>query len=159
MDLRKTTLAFVTCALIFAQCAASATESDHAAVMAVVHQFIDGFNKADLNEMTSTCERSASIIDDFAPHIWTGANACAYWYKAFVVWEKANHYTENTVTPGKPWQLMIDGDHAYAVVPAKYTWLQDGKPGQLLGSVMTLALDKTKTGWLIMGWAWGDGPG
>jgi hypothetical protein len=159
MDLKKTAIALLACALVFAPSAAGATTSDQTAVMAVVNEYIDGFNKANLKEMTSTCEPSASLIDDFAPHIWTGANACANWFKGFAAWAKANRYTNNTVIAGKPWQLMIDGDHAYVVLPAKYTWLQDGRPGQLLGSVYTLVLVKAKTGWLITGWTWADGPG
>ena len=159
MDLKKTAFGLVVCALIFAPSAARAAASDQTAVMSVVRQYIDGFNKANLKEMASTCEPSAALIDDFAPHIWTGANACANWFKDFTAWAKSNHYTENTVILSKPWQLMVDGDYAYVVVPAKYTWLQNGKPGQLLGSVYTLALQKTKTGWLITGWTWADGPG
>src|SRR5215472_1877505 len=160
MDLKKTAIALLLVALVFAPSAAHAATPDKTAVMSVVNQYIDGFNKADLKEMTSMCEPSASLIDDFAPHIWTGANACANWFKGFIVWAKANSYTNNTVTiAGKPWQLMIDGDHAYVVLPVKYTWLQAGKPGQLLGSVYTLVLEKTKAGWLITGWTWADGPG
>ena len=159
MDLNRTALALLTCALIFAPRVASAATPDQTAVMATVNRFIDGFNKANLSEMTSTCEPSASLIDDFAPHIWTGANACGNWYKDFTAWAKANHYTDNTVIAGKPWQLMVEGNHAYVVLPAKYTWLENGKPGQLSGSVYTLVLGKTKTGWLIAGWTWADGPG
>lgn len=159
MDLKRTAIALLTCALIFAPAVANGATPDQIAVMATVHRFIDGFNNSNLSEMTSTCEPSASLIDDFAPHIWTGANACANWYKDFTRWAKANHYTNNTVIAGKPWQLMVDGDRAYVVVPAKYTWLENGKPGQLLGSVYTLVLEKAKAGWLIAGWTWGDGPG
>jgi SnoaL-like domain len=159
MDLKKPAIAFFACVVVFAPSTASAAASDQTAVMSVVRQYVDGFNKANLKEMTSTCEPSASLIDDFAPHLWTGANACANWFKDFTAWAKANRYTHNTVILSKPWQLMVDGNYAYVVVPVKYTWLQVGKPGQLSGSVYTLVLDRAKTGWLIAGWTWADGPG
>src|SRR5215472_11037795 len=106
MDLKKTAIALFTSVLMFAPSVANAAASDQSAVMSVVNKYIDGFNKANLKEMTSTCEPSAALIDDFAPHIWTGANACANWFKDFTAWAKANHYTNNTVILSKPWQLM-----------------------------------------------------
>lgn len=36
-------------------------------------QFIDGFNKGDTKSAFAACD--ISIIDEFAPHLWTGPNA------------------------------------------------------------------------------------
>ena len=37
-------------------------------VMAVVLQFVDGFNKGDLKMLSAACAEQASIIDEFPPH-------------------------------------------------------------------------------------------
>ncbi|HVA28665.1 MAG TPA: hypothetical protein VNF68_10815, partial [Candidatus Baltobacteraceae bacterium] len=51
--------------------------SGKAAVMATIDQFVNGFNAGNVAMETATCDRPASIIDDFPPHVWHGATACA----------------------------------------------------------------------------------
>src|SRR3974390_2849261 len=135
----------------------TAAATDKSDVMAVVHQFVDSFNKGDIKGGLATCADSALIIDDFSPHVWDGAGAGAKWASDFDADSKRTQTTEGVVTIGKPRHLDVTGDRAYVVLPAGYTYKVAGKPMQNTGSVWTLALQKTAAGWGITGWAWAAG--
>ena len=67
---------------------------------------------------------------------------------------KKNGITDGVVTLSKPSHVDISGDRAYAVIPANYTFKQKGKTVSEAGSIITLSLKKSPTGWRITGWAW-----
>jgi len=46
-----------------------------------VRQYIDAFNKGDMDGMAATCAVPASILDGMAPHVWQGPTACKDWYR------------------------------------------------------------------------------
>jgi hypothetical protein len=142
--------------LTFAPTVAAASESADA--VAAARHAIAAFNKGDLKAWAGACDSPASIIDDFPPHTWWGATACADWVKAFTAFGKANKITDNLVTLGKPWQAAVTGDRAYTVFPATYTYKLAGKPMTESGSAMTIVLKKTSYGWLIEAWAWAQHP-
>jgi len=128
--------------------------SETSAMMAAVHQFLDGFNAVNAASAAAACTSPATIIDDFPPHYWQGPTACADWFKAFVATAKAAGDTNNVVTLGTPWHAEVDGNTGYIVVPTKYTYTERGKSIVETGSVWTLAMKKTADGWRIAGWAW-----
>ena len=68
-------IAAVIALAVFACGAASA--SDKTDAMAVVHQWVDAFNKGDGKTAASYCAADVLILDDFAPHVWQGLGACA----------------------------------------------------------------------------------
>jgi ketosteroid isomerase-like protein len=140
---------------VFASGTAAATDTSD--VMAVVHQFVDGFNKGDTKRALATCADNTLIIDDFAPHVWDGTGACARWASDFDADSKKTQTTDGVVTIAKPRHLDVTGDRAYVVLPAAFTYKVAGKPMQSTGSVWTLALQKTAAGWRITGWAWAAG--
>jgi ketosteroid isomerase-like protein len=146
-------LAFAS-ALLLACTAGQARASEQTDVVATVHQFIDGFNKGDVTSALAACAPSASIIDEFPPHQWTGAGACATWAAAFGADAKKNGITDGIVTLQTPWHVDVSGDRAYAVIPANYAYEQNGKPVTETGSVLTVVLAKLPAGWRITGWAW-----
>ena len=133
---------------------APALASDKTDVMAVVHQFNDSLNKGDVKSALATCASPVSIIDEFPPHEWQGATACADWANAFETSNKQNGITDAIATIGKPWHVDITGDRAYVVVPAKFTYKQHGKRVTESGSILTVALQKGADGWRMTGWAW-----
>ena len=134
--------------------AASTAASEQNAVMATVHQFIDGINREDMKAAAAACASPASIVDDFPPHAWQGPTACADWATAFEADNKKSAITGVTVTLGKPWHVDVTGDRAYVVVPANDKYKQNGKPATESGSIFTVALKKFAAGWRITGWAW-----
>jgi hypothetical protein len=131
---------------------AAATEKTD--VMKPLYQFIDGFNKGDVKAALGACAEQTSIIDEFPPHEWHGAGACATWANDFEADAKKNGITDGVVTLGSPRHVDIMGDRAYVVVPANYAFKQKGKPAKETGSMLTVALQKGAAGWRMTGWAW-----
>ena len=129
--------------------------ADKTDVMSVVHHWAAAFNKGDMQSMAATCADQASIIDDFPPHVWTGAAACAKWASDFQDFVKTTGSSDPAVTVGKPWHVDVTADLAYVVAPTSYTFKQKGTPVQQ-GGVVTIALQKGSTGWQVIGWAWAD---
>ena len=150
--MRKLILAFaIVLAPMFAPTAAASDEAD---VMATVNQYNTAFNKGDAKMALATCAAQAVIIDDFPPHVWQGATTCSDWWNAILTFNKENGITDANVTTDKPWHVTVTGDRAYVVLPAKYTYKENGKPVVESGSVWTFALQKVAAGWRITGWAW-----
>ena len=133
---------------------AQTPDSTRTSVLASVHRFIDGFNKGDTQAMLSVCADQTSIVDEFPPHEWHGAGACAKWISDFDADANKHGITDPVVTPHAPWHVDITADRAYVVMPVDYTLKQKGKPVTELGSVITLTLQKIPSGWRITGWAW-----
>ena len=151
--MRRIAIAFFVGAL--AAGPALAAEKDD--VMAPINQFVNGFNKGDVKSALATCAEQTSIIDEFPPHEWHGAGACATWAKDFDADAKKNGVTDGVVALGKPRHVDVSGDRAYVVVPASYSYKVKGKRMKESNSMMTLALQKGAGGWLIVGWTWTKG--
>jgi len=123
-------------------------------VMAPVHQFVDGFNKGDTKSALAACADQTSIIDEFPPHEWHGAGACAKWADDYDANAKKDGITDGMVMLGKPRHVDVTGDLAYVVVPANYRFKQKGKPVAEIGSMLTIALQKGPAGWRMTAWTW-----
>jgi ketosteroid isomerase-like protein len=132
----------------------AAEKSEKADVMDVVNQLMDAFNKGDQKTVLALCTDEMSIIDEFPPHEWHGAGACQKWLDDYDADAKKNGITDGVVGIGKPRHVDVTGDRAYVVVPASYTWKQNGKPEKETDATWTLTLQKGKDGWRITGWSW-----
>jgi ketosteroid isomerase-like protein len=128
--------------------------SAQTAVLAAVNQFADGFNKGDTKMLLSACADQTSILDEFPPHEWHGTGACAKWVSDFDADAKKNGITDGVVTLSNPLHVDVTADRAYVVIPANYTFKQKGKAISEVGSIITLTLHKSPTGWRITGWSW-----
>jgi len=148
--MRKPLILLALAALAAAQPAA-AQQKD---VMIPVHQFVDGFNKGDVKTMVAACADQTSIIDEFPPHEWHGAGACAQWASDFDADAKKNGIADGVVTLGTARHVDVTGDRAYLVIPANYKYKQKGKALEEVGSTITLALQKGAAGWRVTGWSW-----
>ena len=135
----------------------TAMAQDNKAVLAPVHQFVDAFNKADAKGVAATCAGSASIIDEFPPYEWHGANACAKWMSDYFADAKKNGMTEGAVTMGSPRHVDVTGDLAYVVVPTEFAFKLKGKPTKESGASLTIVLHKGANGWRITAWSWTKG--
>ena len=141
-------------AIAFIAAAGSASGSQQNAVMASVHQFVDGFNRGDAKRALAACASPVSIIDEFPPHEWQGPTACADWANAYNANAKQQGVSDGIVTLHDPWHVDITGDRAYVVVPATYAYKQRGKTIVEPDSVFTVSLRKIAANWRITGWAW-----
>ncbi|MDQ6931484.1 MAG: hypothetical protein M3126_12545 [Candidatus Eremiobacteraeota bacterium] len=141
-------------AIAFTLLAAGTAPASPPGVMATVHQFIDGLNKGDMKTGLAACAARSSIIDDFPPHTWQGAGACAAWARDFDADSKKRGITQPVVTLGTPKHLLVTGDRAYVVVPADYAYKLHGKPVDETTNTLTAALQRVAGHWRITAWAW-----
>jgi ketosteroid isomerase-like protein len=131
---------------------AAATERDE--VMKTVHQWVDSLNTGDTKTAIAACAEETSIVDEFPPHEFHGAGACARWVIALDAYNQSLGLTDSMVTLKKPRRVDITADRAYVVAPTDFHFKENGKPGTELGALFTVALHKSQAGWRITGWAW-----
>jgi hypothetical protein len=134
--------------------AVAAENPEDAAVMNTIHQFVDGFNKADSQMLLGTCSQQTSVIDDFPPHAW---QACSAWLEDYHTYARKNGITDGTIALGAPKHVDVTADRAYVVLPATFASMHHGKPMKEPGSTMTVVLQKSTTGWRITAWTWTEG--
>jgi len=149
-----TPLALALAALALTLAPQNLLAADKDDIVATIHQFADNLDPKTSDKALAACDSPISIIDEFPPHLWSGPNACADWFKAY-----GEYNDKNGITPGDakilaPWSVDIDGDRAYFVAPATYAYKQHGKDVKELHAVFTAALRKTDAGWRITAWSW-----
>ncbi|HEX7758475.1 MAG TPA: hypothetical protein VF459_03170 [Caulobacteraceae bacterium] len=123
-------------------------------LMAPVHQFIDSFNKGDQKTAAAAfAPGGLAIIDEVAPHVWTGPTALTDWANDLAAHDRQNGDTDGSVVLGPATREVVSGDRGYLVVSVTYLYKEHGaamrEPAQ-----MTYAFSKGPGGWLITGWTW-----
>lgn len=134
---------------------ASGAATPDASLVAPIQKFIDSFNKGDMAAAAAThaADAGLTIIDEVAPHLWHGPKAFQDWSAALESDAKKNGITDQVVKIDAPIRQVANGDRAYVVVPAVYTFKEKGV-AMREAAQMTFALEKGSTGWLIHGWTW-----
>jgi ketosteroid isomerase-like protein len=147
---------FLSVALIAFAMTVPAYASDKTDVMAAVKSFATASNKGDLETAMAACSSHTIIIDSgSAPYTWQGPNACSEYFKAFAANNKTLGVTNDVTTIGEPKTVYINGNYAYAMYPAKYSDMTNGKKTTQSAS-WTFTLEKSPKGWLITGWSWNE---
>ena len=118
-----------------------------------VRQFVEAFNRHDVDGMQAACADSTSIIDDFPPYEWSGPLATTSWYREMAGMASGYGMADWSVTLGEPRHVIVSDGHAYVVVPADVRWLQDGAPAERTCAV-TMTLRDGDQGWGISSLAW-----
>jgi ketosteroid isomerase-like protein len=139
------------CACPMQKCSLS---SEQTAVMAPVHQFVDGFNAGDSARAIAECANPIVIIDDFPPHLWQGNDAAQKWLHDYEADAKSRNLTPLKVTLHAPRHVEVKGDRAYVVAPTDYAYKLDGKTIEESGCTLTATLQKGSSGWKIDAWSW-----
>jgi len=131
----------------------SAIASDKSDVQAVVHKWVDGFNKGDSKSALASCADESAIIDDFPPYEWHGAGACKTWFNDINAWFKQNDGAFDHTTIDKVHHVQVTGDHAYVVLSATFYWKEKDTSKNEKG-IWTWGMKKDDHGWRITGWTW-----
>jgi hypothetical protein len=134
---------------------AASAQTPDAQMMAPIKKFVDSFNKGDMTGAAATHAAGAdlTIIDEVSPYLWRGPKAFHAWSADLDADAKKNAITEPIVTISAPTRTETNGDQAYVVVPAVYTFKQGGVAMRETAQ-MTFVLKKGASGWLIHGWTW-----
>lgn len=135
-------------------CAPAGLQAGQDDVSAPVRQFIDGFNTGNVQSaFAAYATGPITIVDEFAPHIWTGPDAAQQWANAYDKHAKATSVTDGKVTYGKPTRTEVEGDVAYVVMPTVYLYKEHGRQLREEGQ-MTVVLNRETGGWKIRSWTW-----
>lgn len=120
---------------------------------APIRQFIDSFNKADMTAAAATHTADAVIIDEPAPHLWSGPGAFNAWGVALGKDSAARGRSGESVAIGAATREEVAGDSAYVIVPATYAFKEKGVSMREVAQ-MTFVLKREAGDWKIAGWAW-----
>jgi ketosteroid isomerase-like protein len=143
---------FIAVALLFVA-SAPARASEATAIMATITHYNDSVNVGDSKTAATYLVSSPTIIDEFAPYIWTGPSALQEWSAGFETWMTAGALVDPTMKLGKAEHVTVDGDHAYAVVSGQGTFKVNGKTMHENG-VFAFAMQKIGADWKIVASSW-----
>ena len=139
----------------FALAAPARAQTADVDVMAPIQKFVDSFNKGDAAAAAATHAAGAdlTIIDEVPPYLWRGAKAFQSWSGDLDNDAKKNGISDQSVTLSAPTRTERNGDQAYVIVPAVYSFKQRGAAMRETAQ-MTFVLRRGASGWLIHGWTW-----
>jgi ketosteroid isomerase-like protein len=121
--------------------------------MATIHTFIDAFNKGDIKTAAATHEPDAAIIDEMPPHQWHGPGAFQAWVGALMKSAADAGQTDQQAVLGRTIRVQVDGDTAYVVMEATFTYEEHGKPVAEPAQIVCSLRQDAGT-WKISAWAW-----
>ncbi len=114
---------------------------------------IDKFNGGDVNAWLAAQDDNALIVDEFAPHTWSGSGSPKHWLDDYAKDSTANGVTGGRVDYGKPLQARSDGTTAYVVLPTTYRFMQKGTK-MAEPSSMTFVMKRAADAWKITSWTY-----
>jgi ketosteroid isomerase-like protein len=130
-----------------------ASPTTAAELMAAPHKFVDSIEAGKFDQAAAVLTADVTIIDEFPPHAWSGADAFKHWGADYDATSKAAHMTNSHVKLGDPLVAQAEGDVAYVVAAASETYKQDGKR-MAESSRMAFALRREGGVWKIAAFAW-----
>jgi hypothetical protein len=123
-------------------------------VNAPIQQMLKGFNTGDLKLVAgSYASGGVVIVDEVAPHLWSGSDANATWLADLDKHDKALGVTDGKVTARPASRTEVNGDSAYVVLPVTYTYKEKDKP-MAQDAHMVFVLHKEAGAWKIASWIW-----
>jgi hypothetical protein len=121
---------------------------------APIRQFIDGINSGDTKSANAAyATGDILIVDEVAPHRFSGPNAPQDWLDDFGRFAAAAGITDTHLKDSAPTRAEIEGEVAYVVVPTLYTYKEKGKAMKEEGQ-LTLVLHSEAGVWKISAWTW-----
>lgn len=123
-------------------------------LVAPLRQFIDAFNKGDSASAYATYAKGEiTIVDEFAPHRWSGPHAAQDWAAAYDKHAQATGVSDGQVKYGAPTRIEREGEFAYVILPTEYLYKERGKAMDEKGQI-TAVLHKEDGAWKIRAWTW-----
>lgn len=151
-----TVAAFGSVALVAASSAQGQSSAPADEATKFITTVIDKFNGGDVKGWISAQEDNSLIVDEFAPHMWSGPGSPQRWLDAYARDSKVNGVSGGRVDYGKPLQATSDGKMAYVVLPTTYRFVQKGMKMAEPGS-MTFVTKRDGQAWKIASWTYSSG--
>jgi len=118
-----------------------------------VTTWLDKFNAGDMSAFYAAHTANPVIVDEFAPYLWSGANATHVWADGFDADAEAHGITEPRMDWAAPLRADSDGKSAYIVLPTVYRFKQNGRAMSAAGT-MTFVMSRAADGWKIASWTY-----
>jgi ketosteroid isomerase-like protein len=120
---------------------------------ATVTTWMDKFNAGDMDAFSAGHAQNAVIVDEFAPHVWTGADAPKRWLEDYVKDSTAHGISKGHMDYATPVRADASDTAAYIVMPTIYSFQQGGRKKSAAGS-MTFVMTKVGNDWKIASWTY-----
>ena len=120
---------------------------------AAVTTWIDKFNAGDVAAFHAGHAANVVIVDEFAPHLWSGANAPKRWFDDYVKSANAGGISAGHIDYAAPLQATASGSTAYIVLPTIYSYQQGGRKWSAAGT-MTFIMTQVGSDWKIAAWTY-----
>ena len=142
---------------VVASFAAASAAFAGATPVGTVHDFVDAFDKGDAAGAAATQSPDVTIVDEVAPFVWKAPGGFGAWAGTLMADAKAKGQSGNKVTLGEVIRDQEEGDVAYVVMAATYSYDQKGA-AMTEPARMVFALKKTGADWKITAWSWAGDP-
>ncbi len=103
------------------------TLSETSSPSAVVHRYIDAFNRGDEDGMAACFADPGFILDGMAPHVWSGSSATRKWNQDAAAEAEHLGITDAQLSLGPPMHDAVVGDAAYFAAPAIFNFKVKGQ--------------------------------
>ncbi|HLJ84097.1 MAG TPA: hypothetical protein VKT51_08005 [Candidatus Eremiobacteraceae bacterium] len=111
------------------------------------------FVNTGISAPSGTYARGAVITDEFAPFVWTTADAGTRWSTGFAAYNASSKITKPHIVLAVPTEFNVSATRAYIVFPAAFTPLLNGKPFTETG-YWTFVLVKDGAVWRVASQTW-----
>ena len=122
-------------------------------VLLAINQGIEGVAEANIKMLSAAMTSDATIIDEFAPYQWTGADSVGRYTAALKAWLVASNIRDLHVTAEEPRFWDVTSSSAWVSVPATFTFVQGNQPSTESGEY-TIVLRKIGSDWKIKSDVW-----
>jgi hypothetical protein len=154
MKMKLRSLVIIGCMLAAALPVSAATIAPTSAMMQPVKNALASLNTSTTKPLAGIYSPNATIVDEFAPYTWSGANAGMMWYSDWIKFSKSINMTNAKGTLLKPSAFNQSGERVYLVVPVNFGGTIKGKPVTEHGT-WTFTLQRSGSSWRILTQSWG----
>jgi ketosteroid isomerase-like protein len=125
--------------------------------MATITRMTDAVNRGDMPTAFAAFTPAPMIVEDLAPYRWQGPGTPQAWVEGMAANAQAHGISTINMKLAPPTRIDVAGDHAYAVVPGRLSYvLKDGHAEHADGLITVLLL-QTAGDWKIDTLIW-SGP-
>ncbi len=132
----------------------SAAPPPDPAMTALPAKMIAALVADDVATLRANCAATSTVMDEFAPYTWSGADACVRWAAAFKVFAAHLKLTGFKGTAAPHPFIDVTGNRAYMTANVTFHATMSDKPVTEEGT-WTFVLAKSGAAWKITSLAWG----
>ncbi|HEV2740522.1 MAG TPA: hypothetical protein VGU66_18325 [Candidatus Elarobacter sp.] len=141
-------------AIITVAAPGSAAPPPDPALAALPAKMVAALTTNDATALRAACAPTSTVVDEFAPYSWSGADTCVRWSAAFKTFMRQVKMSDPKGTVAPHPFIDVTGNHAYVVAKVKFVAMMSGKPVSEEGT-WAFVLAKSGAAWKITSLAWG----